>query len=193
MLADRIGIPQVREMAGRSERVVAYIELSELERIADLFSRESADGGYRLRVEAQFADHGRGFPELECHVDGRLPLHCQRCLGLLDWNVELDFSLAIIQSDAELDTVTDKFDAIAAGEHGFSLTEVVTDEVLGSLPLAPMHADGKQCLADNDYIGAASDGDDNQAEQKAEQVNRPFANLDSLVRQGKQAGNTDKN
>ncbi len=191
MLADRIGIPQLREMAGRSERVVADIELSELQRIADLLSRESADGSYRLRIEAQFADHGRGYPELECHVSGRLPLDCQRCLGLLDWNIDLDFRLAIVQSDAELDTVTDRFDAIVADEHGFSLADAVSDEVLGSLPLAPVHADSNRCVTDSEYIRAKLVA--TPAEHEPEQVNRPFADLDVLVKQGKQAGDTDSN
>ncbi len=191
MLADRIGIPQLREMAGRSERVVADIELSELKRIADLLNRESADGNYRLRIEAQFADHGRGYPELECHVSGRLPLDCQRCLGLLDWIVDLDFTLAIVESDAELDTVTDRFDAIVADEHGFSLAEAVTDEVLSSIPLAPMHTESSRCVTDSEYMHAKLAA--NPAEGEPEQVNRPFANLDALVKQGKQAGDTDNN
>ena len=165
MVADRIGITQLRDMAGRSERVVADIELFELERIADLLNRESADGDYRLRVEAEFADHGRGFPELECKVSGVLPLNCQRCLELLNWDVQLDFGLAIVATEAELDRVAEKFDAVIADEHGFSLADAVVDELLGSLPLAPAHSAQDRCEIDSEYRHVDSDDGVAKADQ----------------------------
>jgi len=192
MLADRIGITQLRDMAGRSERVVADIELAELERIADLLNKESADHGcYRLQVEAQFADHGRGFPELVCKVSGTLPLNCQRCLTLLDWEVDLDFSLAIVATESDLERVAERFDAVVADEHGFSLADAVTDELLGSLPLAPTHIDREQCAVEAGYLQAAPADDGGAAEK--EQLNRPFANLASLVGRGSKTGDTDSN
>lgn len=197
MLADRIGIPQLRDMAGRSERVVADIELAELERIADLLNKESVDcesvnsGRYRLQVEAQFADHGRGFPELDCKVSGMLPLNCQRCLTLLDWEVALNFSLAIVATESDLQRVTERFDAVVADEHGFCLVEAVTDELLGSLPLAPAHTDRTQCAVVAEYMQVAAADDDGAAEK--EQLNRPFANLASLVGRGSKTGNKDSN
>ncbi len=196
MLADRIGIPQLRDMAGRSERVVTVIELVELERIADLLNQEWVDnksansGRYRLQVEAQFADHGRGFPELVCQVSGILPLSCQRCLSLLDWDVALDFRLAIVAAESDLDHVTERFDAVVADEHGFSLVEAVTDELLGSLPLAPTHSDRTQCAVAEQYIQAVPD--DDRAARK-EQVNRPFANLATLVGRGSKTDDMDSN
>lgn len=178
MHTDRIGIPQLRDMAGRSERVVADIKLVELERIADLLNQESADGDYRLRVDAKFVDHGRGFPEMECKVSGVVPLNCQRCLELLDWDVQLDFSLAIVATEAELERVAEKFDAVVAGEHGFSLTDAVVDELLGSLPLAPAHSKQDGCEIDSKYMHAADDG----GVTDKDKPNRPFANLASLVK-----------
>jgi len=202
MLADRIGFPQLREMAGRSERVVADIELAELERIADLLNLGSADlsldsssdargGSYRLKLEAGFADHGRGFPELEGRITGKLPLNCQRCLNLLEWDVDCDFSLAILETEADLERVDDRFDAVVADEHGFCLVDTVTDELLSSLPFVPVHQQQSDCDAVDEYLQVARD--EKSAASGSEELNRPFAGLAGLVTGDGQKGDTDNN
>jgi len=198
MLADRIGFPQLRDMAGRSERVVADIELVELERIADLLNRESVDlsadasgSSYRLKVEAVFADHGRGFPELEGRITGKLPLNCQRCLHLLEWDVDCSFSLAILETEADIDRVDDRFDAVVADEHGLCLADAVKDELLGSLPLAPVHEQQSDCEAVDEYIQVAED--EKPTAVGNEKLNRPFAGLAALVGRDGQDGDTDNN
>jgi len=196
MLADRIGIPQVRDLAGRSELLVADIALAELPRIADLLNTDvalvnttaDAELPKALHVEAQFADHGQGFPEVQCRVTGSLPLNCQRCLSLLQWDVQVDFTLAIVSTEAELLRVTERFDAVVADEHGFSLLDAVTDELLGSLPLAPMHAEATDCSAVQEYLSG-----EEEASPDSGQINRPFAELASLVGRNAKAGNTDSN
>ncbi|MBT8422282.1 MAG: DUF177 domain-containing protein, partial [Gammaproteobacteria bacterium] len=180
MLADRIGIPQLRDMAGRSEQVVADVALADLERIADLLSDASGSdsGGEKaLHVEAKFADHGQGFPEVECHVTGQLPLVCQRCLDTVEWDLDLKFRLAIVTSEADLERVTEKFDAVVADEHGFDLKDAITDEILSDLPLAPAHAELKDCVAVAEYLADVSD----PAQGESEKVNRPFADLGNLL------------
>jgi len=178
MLADRIGIPQLRDMAGRSERVVADVALADLERIADLLSDSFVADKRSLRVEAQFADHGQGFPEVECIVKGQLPLVCQRCLNTVEWDVDIAFRLAIVVSETDLERVTEKFDAVVAGEHGFDLKDAVTDEVLSDLPLAPAHTDQKDCAAVAGYL---ADGEDSGQSQDDE-LNQPFADLSELLK-----------
>jgi uncharacterized protein len=197
MLAERIGFPQLRDMAGRSERVVADIELAELERIADLLNPDSADlsagngSGYRLTVEAGFVDHGRGFPELEARITGKLPLNCQRCLHLLEWDVDCTFSLAILETEADLERVDDNFDTVLTDEHGFCLVDTVTDELLGSLPIAPVHQQRADCPVADEYMQTA--GDESSAAVSDTKLNRPFAGLAALVGRDDQDGNSDNN
>lgn len=177
MLADRIGIPQLRDMAGRSERVVADVALADLERIAELLSDSFVDDERSLSVEAKFVDHGQGFPEVECRVRGQLPLVCQRCLGSVEWEIDIDFRLAIVMNEADLERVTEKFDAVVADEHGFDLRAAITDEVLSDLPLAPMHDDPGGCTGVEKYMAESAAA----AQPESEKVNRPFADLGSLL------------
>ncbi|MFN3544915.1 MAG: YceD family protein [Thiobacillus sp.] len=85
----------------------------------------------------------RGGLALELHIRGDVELACQRCLGGMHHAVEIDRTVHLARTDDELerlDALPDS-DAILAGEK-LELIALVEDEVLLSLPLAPMHAEG---------------------------------------------------
>ena len=89
----------------------------------------------------------RGSLSLQLSISGEVGLTCQRCLGSMPYAVEHERTLYLARSEAELerlDALPDS-DAIQAGER-LSLVELVEDEVLLSLPLAPMHAEGECSL-----------------------------------------------
>jgi len=86
----------------------------------------------------------RGSLSLQVSISGEVGLTCQRCLGSMPYAVEVERTLYLARNEAELerlDALPDS-DAIQAGER-LSLVELVEDEVLLSLPLAPMHAEGE--------------------------------------------------
>jgi uncharacterized protein len=86
----------------------------------------------------------RGSLFLRLTISGEVGLTCQRCLGEMPYAVELERTLYLARNEAEmerLDALPDS-DAIQAGET-LGLVELVEDEVLLSLPLAPMHAEGE--------------------------------------------------
>jgi uncharacterized protein len=86
----------------------------------------------------------RGSLSLQVSISGKVGLTCQRCLGSMPYAVEVGRTLYLARNEAELerlDALPDS-DAIQAGER-LSLVELIEDEVLLSLPLAPMHAEGE--------------------------------------------------
>lgn len=86
----------------------------------------------------------RGSLSLQLAVSGEVQLTCQRCLGSMPYKVEVERTLYLARNEAEmerLDALPDS-DAIQAGEI-LSLVDLVEDEVLLSLPLATMHAEGE--------------------------------------------------
>ena len=86
----------------------------------------------------------RGSLSLQLTVSGDVQLTCQRCLGSMPYQVEVERTLYLARNEAEmerLDALPDS-DAIQAGEI-LSLVDLVEDEVLLSLPLATMHAEGE--------------------------------------------------
>jgi len=86
----------------------------------------------------------RGSLSLQLTVSGDVQLTCQRCLGSMPYQVEVERTLYLARNEAEmerLDALPDS-DAIQAGEI-LSLVDLVEDEVLLSLPLATMHVEGE--------------------------------------------------
>jgi uncharacterized protein len=86
----------------------------------------------------------RGGLSLQLTIQGEVELTCQRCLGGLQQAVEIERVLHLARNETELerlDALPDS-DAILVGET-LSLIDLVEDEVLLSLPLAAMHAEGE--------------------------------------------------
>lgn len=176
MLADHIGVPHLRNLAGRSEQRRESIGVSAMPRLAELLYADAALEGGPLELRVDFLGGMQGFPEIRGHIGGQLAICCQRCLGQLDWQVDIDFHLIVIESEEDFDQVAEPFDTLIAGEHGICLKEVVEDEVLASLPLAPMHKSGDVCEPKGKVeIVAASVVD------VGPETNKPFGDLAALM------------
>ncbi|MBU2640604.1 MAG: DUF177 domain-containing protein [Gammaproteobacteria bacterium] len=107
-------------------------------RLADEFTQ----GALLCRVLGRV--NQRGSLSLQLAVSGEVEMTCQRCLNGMPYTVDLERTLYLARNEAEmerLDALPDS-DAIQAGET-LSLVELVEDEVLLSLPVAVMHAEGK--------------------------------------------------
>jgi len=108
-------------------------------------AREFTQGALFCRVVGGMDT--RGSLSLQVSISGEVGLTCQRCLGSMPYTVGLVRTLYLARNEAELerlDALPDS-DAIQAGER-LSLVELVEDEVLLSLPLAPVHAEGECSL-----------------------------------------------
>ena len=132
-----------------------------LERLHDLLTEVSGEVTFRL----QGAQGKRGEYTLHLQVAGRIPLACQRCLGAIPFDLDVDSLLELIPEGAdmsqdELEDDTRDFLPVA-GE--LFVAELVEDEVLLALPVAPRH---EKC----GFPGAADAG---------ERIN-PFATLAGL-------------
>ncbi len=113
-------------------------EVSAFPRLA----REFTQGALFCRVAGQTDQ--RGGLSLLLAIHGEVELTCQRCLGGMRHTVQIERTLHLARNETELerlDALPDG-DAILAGEK-LNLVDLVEDEVLLSLPLAAMHAEGE--------------------------------------------------
>jgi uncharacterized protein len=106
---------------------------------------------------------------LDVSVIGQGQLRCQRCLNSLDYPVRLETRLLLLDQ-ASLDALEDEeeeFDSILADIH-LNVLDLLEDEILLSLPIAPKHE-----------LGACqmTDGVNTHREEK-----NPFAVLAKLKR-----------
>ena len=108
-------------------------------------AHEFTQGALFCRVVGQVDP--RGSLSLQVSVRGEVVLTCQRCLGSMPHAVDIERTLYLARNAAEMERLAalPDSDAIQPGER-LSLVELVEDEVLLSLPLAPMHAEGECSL-----------------------------------------------
>ena len=111
---------------------------------------------------------------LQLHAQASLPLICQRCLATVDIPVVVDRSFRFVPDEqtaaAEDDESEEDLLALSAD---FDLMELIEDELLMELPVAPRHAvcpvPVPMAVADPDF------------ERQTEAVESPFALLRKLT------------
>jgi uncharacterized protein len=81
-------------------------------------------------------------------------LRCERCLGEVGLSLELPIALALVHAASDSDRlgldqvpeVADHYDPLPIGEEPINPLDLIEDELLLALPLAPIHAVG-ECQA----------------------------------------------
>ena len=86
---------------------------------------------------------GVGRPALEISLSGTVPLTCQRCLGELELPVTQRTVTVLAKNEADADSVdADSDHEVLIADHPLNAAELVEDELLLTLPYAPMHEAG---------------------------------------------------
>lgn len=115
---------------------------SELGGLNDLLASPD-QGELAYRVEA--ATSLRGNPLLRIRIQGWLMLACQRCLEGFRQDLAVDDELELVKSDSDLpDLESEELgrDVIVDPGH-MDLAELLQEEILLALPLAPLHSEGE--------------------------------------------------
>ena len=82
---------------------------------------------------------GNGKPCLRISVRGCVQLPCQRCLDPLPVSVAVDAELQLAESLSEISEADDDIDRVLASRR-MDIAQLVEDEVILALPMAPRHA-----------------------------------------------------
>ena len=128
------------EFARSAQESTGSVPVSALKRLEDLLY----DSAGTLRYGLTGRRDERNRPLLDLAVSGELHLQCQRCLGLLEYAVDVRNLLLVVpegaapEDDLEDPEAPDTIEANPA----LDVQALVEDEVLLSLPLAPRHAEG---------------------------------------------------
>lgn len=137
------------EFARRSAELRGVVEIAGLARVRDHLTE--TEGQLSVRLCGERDRQGRSWLLLE--IDGAVALLCQRCLAGIQFPLAIRSRLEVIPEGKpwpDESLADDDTDAIAA-DAALNVAELVEDEVLLVLPLAPMHDD---CA----LPGAGSDG-----------------------------------
>jgi uncharacterized protein len=130
-----------------------------------------------VKVELVGATSAAGLATLEGFIRTAVEVSCQRCLEPMELDIRIDVKLAVLETEDRLAEFAPDFDPLIIDVGaGLSLSDVVSDEVLLGLPLAPCHdrESGERdiCLSADDRVAYFGVGPTGQ---------KPFAELAQLL------------
>jgi uncharacterized protein len=189
MTVRRIGSVEIEDLVARQAQLDFCFPVASLSRLASLAAAVDEPAAVpltELHASLAFQPGAEGYPQLHLIVGGSVVVTCQRCLQALVWPVDIDLHLTMIRTDSEAEVLAEPFDTLLVSD-GLRPDEVVEDEVLAVLPLAPRHAEGQDCEAPAgwDAKGLSVSG---EATAK-EPTRRPLAGLAALLGRNDQQGN----
>jgi uncharacterized protein len=132
--------------------------------------RRSVAGTVRGHVRFSRA---AGMAVAELSLSGTATLECQRCMKPMELSVHSAVRVGLIGSAADVARVPAELEPMLAPGGRISIGELVTEEMLLSLPIVPLHGEGG-CEAASVSAGAP--------QPTGEATHRPFAHLAELLK-----------
>ena len=122
----------------RNESLSGALDVRELEFAGESLAEGTEPVNVAWHIAGMRSDEGR--PALALTLEGALPLTCQRCLEVFAWPLQQQTQLLVARNEGEmaaLDEATD--DEVILGSMQFGAYTLVEDELLLSMPFAPVH------------------------------------------------------
>ena len=111
-------------------------KVSELSRLSEIVSNENDN----VEVYLSFRLENERIPCVEGIIKSILVLDCQRCLDSLQVDLKVPFKIAFARNEFQADSLDDKFEIYLIGDdEELETKDLITDEILLSIPMAPSH------------------------------------------------------
>ena len=111
-------------------------KISELSRLTEIASNEND----KVKVNLSFRLENGRIPCVEGIIKSILVLDCQRCLDSLQVDLKVSFDIAFARNEFQADSLDDKFEIYLIGDdEELETKDLITDEILLSIPMAPSH------------------------------------------------------
>ena len=124
---------QVHKEISRRGYFEGQILVGELPRLCELLASDQGE----IAVKFEFLNSDYAKPMVSGKIQAGLQVECQRCLGSMLNELDLDFELLI---DAADDIVREsRLDTLYSEEGYIDIFELVEDEIILALPLVAMH------------------------------------------------------
>jgi len=119
--------------------VTGTLDVGSSDRLADRVAEGEASVSWRIAGTADEV----GRPALEISIDGDVVLTCQRCLSDFAMPVAHRTVAVLARSESDADALDAQSDReVLVADHPLDPVELIEDELLLTLPYAPMHEAG---------------------------------------------------
>ena len=160
-------------LATRKERFQGTIPLKQMKRLVNALS--CGDG--EVYIDVEFSVDINQVVILAGQIKADTKLICQRCMGEMELPIALDFQLAFVRSEAEMERLPEGYEATLIDNKSMMLSDIIEDEILLALPPIPKHQD-EDCSSDNVAEGCGSQ--QNEPDTESVERDNPFDILASL-------------
>ena len=111
-------------------------KISSLPRISEIARNKEDD----VKVDLSFYLENNKTPCIKGIIDLNIILDCQRCLEALPIELKVDFKLAFVRHEQQAEGLDSSYELYVTKEEEELLTiDIITDEILLSIPMAPSH------------------------------------------------------
>lgn len=99
-----------------------------------------------VKAELIFGQDQMGFSMVTGELHSQVKLRCQRCLGLLEYPIDIELSLSPVSSEKELDNLPDYVEPLMMQPDGTLLVASwLAEELHLALPMVPKHENREMC------------------------------------------------
>ncbi len=134
------------------------VDLAEFPRLVGELARPGARARGSLSVSRE-----QRVPVVDVEVETRLPLVCQRCLGVVEVPVDSRARVAVVADLAAADALGAELDPFIAADGKVVLRDFAEEQLLLALPLVARHDDEAECGAQLAGGAVAQDEEDSGA------------------------------
>lgn len=159
---------EVDRLADGAAEVDFAVPLAQLPGLRPDASAISGEVSGRARFRRE-----EGIAVAELAMTGSAKLRCQRCLQPLEFALDTHVRIGLAGTEAgtEAGRMPADLEPMLAPGGRISIGELITEELLLSLPIVPLHAQGEPCVAAEEP--APDDGGE---------THRPFARLGEMMK-----------
>lgn len=167
------------KLFARNGSISAVLPLHRLARLTANLAGSDAEADTPVQVELQFGHDEEGRRRLQGQLQTQVTQLCQRCLQPMQQTLQCTLDLLVLDSEDELEALPDaddiSTDAVVDEAGELDLLALIEDELLLSLPLAPLHED-PHCSTVLNTLRSRAQAEADAIEQRA----NPFAVLAGL-------------
>lgn len=163
--------------AERGRRIVGAIEISQLTRLSEILLNNSG----LVEIDLSF-DKERSLSVIEGKIKAILSLECQSCAEQLDYSIDRNFKLGVVNSLEQSDKLQSDCEPFILETEKVSLNELIEDEILLELPDFPKH--NHDCVKKHDEKSNNAFIESQNKETEQLSSNNPFSVLAKLKNTG---------
>lgn len=99
----------------------------------------SDQGDHQAVVDLQFGQDASRTYFIQGTLKATLTLICQRCNGLMSYEMDISFMLSPVVSEERAKNLPDRYEPVFMADEIISVYEMIEDEMLLALPMVPKH------------------------------------------------------